>query len=55
LDQGERTGAAHRNGQKRARVNDGVANCEDGEVFEELDLSGHSGGGVEFGFFDRHS
>ena len=57
LDQRQRTGASHGDGQERAGVDDGVANREDGKVFEDRDLSGLFGlfgRSVDFGFFDWH-
>ena len=35
LNQRQRTGASHRDRQKGARVDDGVAHREDGKVFED--------------------
>ena len=35
LHQRQRAGASHGNGQKRARVDDGVANREDGQFFDD--------------------
>ena len=50
----ERAGAPHRDGQKRAWVNDGVAYREDGEVFQDRVFLGYLGWSIDFGFFDWH-
>ncbi len=57
LNQRQRTGASHGDGQERAGVDDSVANSEDGKVFEDPDLLGLFGllgRSINFWFFDWH-
>jgi len=54
LNQSQRTGTSHRDRQKRARVDDGVAYSQDGKVFEDRVFLGYLGRSIEFGFFDWH-